>query len=69
MSLIYFHIFLMSTGVLFSFGFALWEFSNFGTSHKIVDLLTAAGSFVFGVALFIYLVWFIKKKKPQMNRS
>ncbi len=68
MSLIYFHIFLISTGILFSFGFALWELGNFDALHKMVDLIMVFGSFLFGIVLFIYLIWFIKKKKPQMNR-
>lgn len=67
MSLIYFHIFLITTGVAFSLGFGLREFGNFSASHKTIDLITGAGSFVFAVLLASYLIWFIKKKKPTMN--
>jgi len=64
MSLIYFHIFLMSTGIIFSFGFGLWELSSFSASHKVLDLAMAIASFVFAVGLAVYLIWFVKKKKP-----
>lgn len=68
MSLIYFHIVLMLTGAAFFFGFGLWELSSFSTSHQVLDLAMAIGSFVFAVGLTVYLIWFIKKKKPQMNK-
>ena len=67
MSLIYFHMFLISTGIVFSFGFGFWELSSFSASHKTLDLATAIGSFVFAVGLTVYLIWFIKKKKPEMK--
>jgi len=67
MSLIYFHIFLMSCGILFSLGFSLWEFSAYASLHKLFDLVTAVISLVFSIGLLLYLIWFIKKKKPYMN--
>ena len=68
MSLIYFHIFLMSCGVLFSLGFSFWEFSNYTANQHMFDLITGAVSLVFLMGLLVYLVWFIKKKKPFMNQ-
>ena len=67
MSLIYFHMFLISTGVIFSFGFGLWELGHFSNAHKHIDLITGIVSFAFAFLLLCYLIWFVKKKKPTMN--
>lgn len=67
MSLIYFHMVLMLTGIVFFFGLGFWELSSFSASHKALDLAMAIGSFIFAVGLVVYLIWFIKKKKPQMS--
>jgi len=67
MSLIYFHIFLMSAGILFSFAFTLWEQVHYGNSHKLFDLAGAIISAIFTAGLIVYLIWFIKKKKPHMK--
>ena len=67
MSLVYFHIFLIFTGVLFSFFLGFWELGNFSNTRQIFDLVTGILSFIFSVVLICYLVWFIKKKKPLMK--
>ena len=67
MSLVYFHIFLISIGVVFAFFFGIWEFENFSTLHKTFDLAGGIVSFVFSFMLACYLVWFIRKKKPFMK--
>jgi len=67
MSLIYFHIFLISTGILFSLGFSVWEFVNYQINHAAFDFIVATLSGCFTIGLFIYLIWFIKTKKSQMK--
>ena len=69
MSLVYFHITLMTIAVFFSFGFGFWEIANFSALHKQADLWVAAASFVFSAGTACYLVWFIRKKKPQMKNA
>lgn len=67
MSLIYFHIFLISVGIVFSLGFGIWELSQFSATAKMFDLITGVVAFIFSSGLLIYLIWFIRKKKPQMK--
>ncbi|PIQ85793.1 MAG: hypothetical protein COV74_07175 [Candidatus Omnitrophica bacterium CG11_big_fil_rev_8_21_14_0_20_45_26] len=67
MSLIYFHIFLMSVAVVFAGGFGLWEAQLFQRSHQTLDLVTAVSSVILGIGILIYLIWFIRKKKPAMH--
>ena len=66
MSLIYFHMVLISTAILFSIGLGIWELGSFSNVHRILDLGVGIGSFVFALGLACYLIWFIKKKKPTM---
>ena len=67
MSLIQFHIFLICCAVIFAFGFGSWEFNVFFSTHKILDVYMGAGSFVAGILLGVYLIWFIRTKKPLMK--
>lgn len=67
MSLVYFHIFLMSTAIVFAFAFGIWETENYSSAKKIFDLIMAVFSFIFSIGLSVYLAWFIKKKKPFMK--
>ena len=67
MGLIYFHIFLMLTGMAFFFFFGMWELNNYMEMSKTFDLVTGLASFVFSTGLLCYLVWFIRKKKPFMK--
>ena len=68
MSLVYFHIFLISVGILFSLGFGFWELNQHAQTGLTFDLATGIAAFAFGVLLAGYLAWFIKKKKPTMGR-
>ncbi|MBI4358403.1 MAG: hypothetical protein HY584_03815 [Candidatus Omnitrophica bacterium] len=66
MSLIYFHIALITVAVIFSLGVGLWEFGAYSDSRKWMDLAAAIVSFLFSLGALIYLVWFVRKKKPTM---
>ena len=68
MSLIYFHILLISIAIVFSLGFGLWEASAYSHVVRMIDLVAAIGSFAVAFGLIFYLVWFIKKKMPAMKR-
>ena len=65
MSLIYFHILLIATAIVFAVGFGAWEFSAYAKAAKTIDLASSIGSFLAGAGLFVYLVWFIKKRKRR----
>jgi len=67
MSLINFHIFLISTATIFGFWFGSWEFAAFSHSKSYIDLAAAIGSTAASFALAIYLIWFVKKKKPMLK--
>ena len=67
MSLIYFHIALISSGIAFFSFFSIWELGSFADTHKAFDLAMAISSFIFSFALACYLIWFLKKKKPLMK--
>ena len=66
MSLVYFHITLITVAVLFSFGLGFWELTSFSNLHQQADLWAGIVSFLFSVSAVCYLVWFIRKKKPGM---
>ena len=67
MSLIYFHVILIGTSILFSFALGVWGIEHFLESKKILDLATGGGSFTAASALAIYLGRFIRKnfKRPS----
>ena len=68
MSLIYFHILLISSAIVFALWFGQWEFSAYFNTHQILDLASGIGSLVISILLGIYFVWFIKKKFPTMGK-
>lgn len=63
MSLVYFHIALISTAILFSFGMGIWGIERYLSQRQILDLLTGIGSFIVSFLFTFYLLWFLKKKK------
>jgi hypothetical protein len=69
MSLICFHIILISTTLIFFFGLGVWGVENFVRSNKILDLLTGIGSFAACVLFAYYLVWFVKKNRHLWKPS
>ncbi len=68
MSLIYFHIGLISIATLFGVAVGFWELNAYAKSAKVVDLAAGIGFFVIAAGLAIYLIWFIQKKKPGMTQ-
>lgn len=65
MSLKPFHIVLISSAMALGIGLGFWAIERFTVSHKVADLLLAAGSFVTGLALAAYLGWFLRKMKEK----
>lgn len=55
MSLISFHRLLISAGIAFCIGFAIWEVRAFGRSGSVVALVLGATFVLLGLALVIYL--------------
>ena len=68
MSLLYFHIFLITCAALFAIWFGFWEFSAHQLSHHAADLVVGIGALAAGVLLLFYLIWFIRRKLPFMRR-
>jgi len=68
MSLIYFHIFLMVTSIVFSFFMGIQVMGIYWNHKLTIDLVCGVGSFVFGLSVLIYLVWFIRHKLPLMKK-
>lgn len=60
MSLVAFHRFLIATGIVFSFGFAGWEFRAFLINGAAGELLIAMLFVVIGAGLSFYL-WRLKR--------
>jgi hypothetical protein len=59
-----FHTALISCGILFAFGFAIYQLLKHGTGagpHRF----TAAGFVAGGVALSLYLRWFLRSRRRQ----
>ena len=67
MSLIYFHIFLISCAIIFGAGFGFWELAHFKATGALIDLISAIGSFLAAAGLALYLAWFLKKNKTRIN--
>ena len=61
MSLLYFHIVLIGSAILFAFGLGVWEIERFLGSKNIWDLLTGIGSFAAAAILAVYLGGFVRK--------
>jgi hypothetical protein len=53
--MIFFHRFLITTAILFSIGFAAWEFMRFRESGSTTQLVLAVVFAVIAVGLGIYL--------------
>jgi hypothetical protein len=58
MALYNFHRMLISTAILFAFGFALYSFRLYGHSGTMSDLAMGAGSVVVMVLMIAYLIYF-----------
>jgi len=63
MSLIYFHIVLISSSIVFAAGFGGWEILNYSQTRILEDLGTGIMSLAFAVAMTVYLILFIRKHK------
>jgi len=61
MSLLYFHVFLISTASVFGFYFGWWQISAYLKSGQNLELMAAVSSVIASFALLIYLFWFIRK--------
>ena len=68
MSLIYFHILLISVSILFGIGFGFWEMTHCTVSHCMIDRWAGISSFAAAVALAIYLAWFLRRIKKKKDR-
>ncbi|MES2709557.1 MAG: hypothetical protein V4726_23370 [Verrucomicrobiota bacterium] len=68
MSLKSFHLFFLVIAVLFDFSLA--AFSWFGPDNSITHELRTSGmgigSGLFGLALVIYGIWFLRRKAPSI---
>ena len=67
MSLIHFHIFLISVSILFGVGFGFWEWAHAGGTRCMIDCWTGRASFAAAGLLAAYLFWFVRriKKNPH----
>ncbi len=61
MSLLYFHVVLIGSAVLFSFGLGVWEIEHYFRTKNIWDGLTGIGSFAAAAILAVYLGGFVRK--------
>ncbi|MDB6133076.1 MAG: hypothetical protein JWM59_1319 [Verrucomicrobiales bacterium] len=68
MSLKSFHLFFLAVAVLFDF--ALAAFSWLGPDNSITHELRTSGmgvgSGIFGLALTVYGIWFMRRKAPKI---
>ena len=62
MSLIQFHIVLISVSILFGTGFGFWEMAHSASSHCMVDRWTGIASFAAAAGLAVYLARFIGRR-------
>ena len=67
MSLLQFHIVLISAAILLSAGLGFWGLNQYGISHGLEFVFVAGSSFLLGMLLAGYLVWFITKKLPRFK--
>jgi hypothetical protein len=65
MSLIFFHIALISTTILFAFGLGIWGIEHYLRFHQSIDLWTGIGSFAVSILFAFYLGWFIRNLKKR----
>ena len=65
MSLIHFHIFLISVSILFGIGFGFWEIAHSAGSKCMIDCWTGIASFAAAAVLAAYLTWFCCRLKKK----
>ncbi len=61
MSLVQFHILLISVSILFGTGFGFWEMAHYSNTHTPLDLWTGVASFAAAGGLGVYLWGFIRR--------
>ncbi len=67
MSLLQFHIVLISAAILLSAGLGFWGIHEYEITHSLNSAATAGVSFLTGIGFVIYLVWFVAKKLPRFK--
>ena len=65
MSLVQFHIVLISVSILFGIGFGFWEMAHYTGSHCRMDCWTGIASFAAAAALSVYLLCFLRRLKMR----
>ena len=68
MALYNFHRVLISTAILFAFGFALYSYRQFGQSGSHTHLAMAAGAGLAMASMIAYLIYFnlkLQREFPQ----
>jgi xanthine/uracil permease len=68
MSLLRFHIVLITAAILLSAGLGFWALREYGAAPDAMTALMAAASFFLGAVLAVYLTWFITKKLPRFKK-
>ena len=63
MSLKAFHIFFIVVSTLLCVGLGVWAVNDFGQSGSWVHLALGVGSFIGGISLVCYGIWFLRKLK------
>lgn len=66
MSLIQFHILLISISIFFGAGFGIWEMVRYAGSSERIDLWTGIASFAASGGFSVYLAWFLRRLKRRM---
>ncbi len=68
MSLLQFHIVLISAAILLALGLGAWAYEAYRASPNFLMGMTAIGSLILGFVLAVYLAWFITKKLPRFKK-
>ena len=63
MSLKALHICFIVLSIFLAIGFGGWAVRDYGVTQNAVNLWMGIGSFIGGIALVGYLVWFLSKMK------
>ena len=58
-----FHIFFIVVSTALCVGFGVWAVNDFGRTGSVVHLALGVGSFIGGILLVYYGVWFLRKLK------
>jgi hypothetical protein len=69
MALYNFHRILISTAILFAFGFGLYSYRLYGHSGATSDLAMAAGSAVVMAGMIAYLIYFNLKLQRHVTHG